>query len=339
MRVLRHDREAVLVFVVMPFVMAIFSSNLRNLAMDLGGVRIRAAVEVDLRDGMKQAVVAALSDAGIDCLEAGPGSESRLRRGEILAIVRDSADGIAISVDPARATLASLLQFRVVNAISAAAGRRVSTGVGSTERRAPNPYDMALPSFTLMFAFFAMTTTSMAFFREQWFETWRRLAAAPIGRFDVIAGKVLMGTSLVTAQFVVVLALGWLVLGIQLGDRPWALFPIIALVGCVAASFGVVVTALSQTSFRVGAVTALLSLVMAATGGALLPIELMPGWMQTLAPLTPHYWAIQGFRSTIVQGGGLAESALPILMLASFAAAALAAGNRRLRLDKLTVNL
>ena len=42
-----------------------------------------------------------------------------------------------------------------------------------------------------------------------------------------------------------------------------------------------------------------------AIGGALVPLSVLPQWAKTIAPLTPTYWAMRGFRSVILDGAGL----------------------------------
>ncbi|MFP3883047.1 MAG: ABC transporter permease [Actinomycetota bacterium] len=49
------------------------------------------------------------------------------------------------------------------------------------------------------------------------------------------------------------------------------------------------------------------SVMLAGLGGAIVPIEAMPHWAETVAPVTPSYWAMEGFRRVILgQGAGVA---------------------------------
>jgi len=56
-------------------------------------------------------------------------------------------------------------------------------------------------------------------------------------------------------------------------------------------------------------------------GGTITPVEFLPGWAQAIAPFTPAYWAMQGFREVTLAPGGLADVAVPLLVLAGFTVA------------------
>ena len=56
-------------------------------------------------------------------------------------------------------------------------------------------------------------------------------------------------------------------------------------------------------------------------GGAVTPIEFLPGWAQAVAPLSPAYWAMRGFRSVTIDGGSWNDVVLPLAVLAGFTAA------------------
>src|SRR5437868_9051419 len=42
------------------------------------------------------------------------------------------------------------------------------------------------------------------------------------------------------------------------------------------------------------------AMVLAGVGGALAPTSALPSWARTLAPATPSYWAMRGFRQVIL---------------------------------------
>jgi ABC-2 type transport system permease protein len=56
-------------------------------------------------------------------------------------------------------------------------------------------------------------------------------------------------------------------------------------------------------------------------GGMMVPISIMPAFMQTLARFTPHNWALQGFQDVIVRGLGVSATLPSLGMLLAFALA------------------
>ena len=65
----------------------------------------------------------------------------------------------------------------------------------------------------------------------------------------------------------------------------------------------------------------LLSLLLAVLRGAMVPLELFSTPMSELAYLTPHAWAIDGFRDLVFQGAGAAAILIQLSVLACYAAA------------------
>jgi ABC-2 type transport system permease protein len=61
-------------------------------------------------------------------------------------------------------------------------------------------------------------------------------------------------------------------------------------------------------------------MVFGGIGGTLTPPVLLPPWARTIAPATPSYWAMRGFRSVILDGGGLSSAWVSIVVLIAFAA-------------------
>jgi ABC-2 type transport system permease protein len=69
---------------------------------------------------------------------------------------------------------------------------------------------------------------------------------------------------------------------------------------------------------QAGALTPL-SLGLAALGGCMVPLEVFSPTMQTIAHVTPHAWAVEGFTKLIRTDAGLSDIALQIVVLIGFA--------------------
>jgi ABC-2 type transport system permease protein len=67
------------------------------------------------------------------------------------------------------------------------------------------------------------------------------------------------------------------------------------------------------------------------------PFNVLPGWARTIAPATPTYWAMRGFRSIILDGRGLGGVTTPIAVLLAMALAFGVVALRRLRFDEAKV--
>ena len=86
-----------------------------------------------------------------------------------------------------------------------------------------------------------------------------------------------------------------------------------------------------RNAAQAGAMGVFLGLVLAALGGAMVPLEVFPPVMNTIAHLLPHAWAIEALTSSITQGAGPADVATSLLVLAGYGATLLAIATVLLR--------
>jgi len=71
-----------------------------------------------------------------------------------------------------------------------------------------------------------------------------------------------------------------------------------------------------------------------AIGGALVPISVLPHWARTIAPGTPTYWVMRGFRSVILDGRGIGAVMAPVAVLGAMTVMFAVVALRRLRFDE-----
>ncbi|MEK8173295.1 ABC transporter permease [Streptomyces sp. M19] len=83
---------------------------------------------------------------------------------------------------------------------------------------------------------------------------------------------------------------------------------------------GMALVALCRTIAQLSVIANILTLVFSGLGGALTPHSALPDWARPLAPGVPSYWAMRGFSTVILDGGGVAEVLLPAGALCAFAA-------------------
>src|SRR5262249_20247662 len=82
-------------------------------------------------------------------------------------------------------------------------------------------YQILVPSYTVMFAFFLVLTVGWLFVSERRQGTVRRLRAAPLSSGEVLLGKLLPCFALSLAQGLFLLAAGKLVFGMRWGPGDW----------------------------------------------------------------------------------------------------------------------
>jgi ABC-2 type transport system permease protein len=167
-------------------------------------------------------------------------------------------------------------------------------------------HEYTVPSYAVMFAFFIVGTIASALLREKEEGTFRRLLASPIRRASIIAGTMLAYMLVVGLQVLVVFGVGSGFFGIRLGDSPLGLLLVTIALAWAATGLGMLVAALARTRSQADGVGVVLALVMAAVGGAVVPIP-EEGFLHVLSRFTPHAHAIEGYLELTTQGASVVD--------------------------------
>jgi len=181
-----------------------------------------------------------------------------------------------------------------------------------------NGSEFAVPGMAVGFAAFGVSYAGFTFFRDHGWGTWDRLRATPATSVDLIVGKVVPTVAVSVVQLGLLFLLGGPLFGLRISGSALALAVVIVVLALSLSAFGMAVTALSRTMQQLNAIGSVGGFAMAMLGGAWVPVASMPGWAQTIAPAMPTYWAMEAFRSVILEGKGLSDIAPNILMLVGF---------------------
>jgi ABC-2 type transport system permease protein len=176
----------------------------------------------------------------------------------------------------------------------------------------PSSAEQNVPGYTIYGVFFITSTISVSLFREKNEGTFRRLQAAPISRAALLSGKLLPYYLINLIQIALMFGVGVVVFHISLGVHPLTLAPISLATAAAATGLGMLIASLGKTQEQVGSLSTVLSIVMSALSGMMVPISVMPAFMQKIAMVIPHYWALTGFQDVIVRGLGM-SAVLPVV--------------------------
>jgi ABC-2 type transport system permease protein len=197
-----------------------------------------------------------------------------------------------------------------------------------------NGAEQAVPGMTVMFASFLVGHVGLAFFREHGWGTWQRVRASSARSVEVMVGKVLASLLLFVAVLGCLLGGGGWLLGLDVRGSLMAFVAVAAAFAVALLGLGLALVAVSRTLAQFSAVANLGGLLLAGLGGALVPLRLLPGWVQTVAPVSPGYWAMRGFTDVALHGRGATAVALPVLVLLLFGGAAGGFAAVRLRFEE-----
>ncbi len=162
--------------------------------------------------------------------------------------------------------------------------------------------------------------------------TLMRLLVAPITARHLLAAKGLacLGATLFTSSALITL-------GITVFDVRPTSYPLLALaLLCGSICFCGIMMALSVIGGTEQAAAGIgwgLSLPLSMLGGGMVPLFLMPEWMQRLANISPMKWTLMAYEGAIWRGFTLNEMLLPCTVLVAIGVVAFTLGARRLRWD------
>ncbi|MDY7092972.1 MAG: ABC transporter permease [Acidobacteriota bacterium] len=186
-------------------------------------------------------------------------------------------------------------------------------------------------------AVFALFTLGDHVMRDLLLESERgtlgRQLVAPLGTGTVVAGKAL-STAAVSCLSLMLLSLAaWWIGGRGVSLPAFALLAgslVLAITGTAATLYG-----LARTPKQGATISSVVYLVMAFASGSFLPLNALPASVQAVAPVTPFYWATQGFQALLLERADVVGVWTNIAVLSVLGAVLLATGStllgRRLR--------
>jgi ABC-2 type transport system permease protein len=179
-------------------------------------------------------------------------------------------------------------------------------------------FDIGASSQLFLFTFLTSLAGGAALIQTRRYGVARRMAASPISMGEIVAGHAggRLVVALVQAGYIVVAS--WLIFGVNWGD-PLASTLVIVLFAAVAAAAGMLVGATFHNDSQASGAGVGLGLGLAALGGSMLPLELFPEGVRTLAHVTPHAWANEAMAELVRRDGNVADVVLEIGVLAAMA--------------------
>jgi ABC-2 type transport system permease protein len=194
-----------------------------------------------------------------------------------------------------------------------------------------------LPAFTVMFVFFVVALAAGSLLTERESGAFRRLLAAPIPHWTIIAGKMLAYMLVVCAQVAVLFSVAHFIFHMPLGTSPLALIAATIAVALAAAALGMLVATIAKTPKQADNIGVLAALIMAGIGGALPtawpPIFRAEGFATTLSRLTPQAHAVEAYFSVMAENATLTQILPQVGILLAMAAVFFFVAARRFKFE------
>jgi ABC-2 type transport system permease protein len=191
-------------------------------------------------------------------------------------------------------------------------------------------FDLGASSQLFLFTFLTALAGGSSLIQTRQLGVARRMLSTSTPTSIVLGGQAAgrVAVALVQAAYIVVAS--WLLFRVDWGD-PLASAAVIVLFCLVAGGAGMLVGATFRNDSQAGGVGVGLGIGLAALGGSMVPMEIFPATVRTVAYVTPHAWANQAMAEIVRRDGGIGDVVLELAVLAGFATALLALATWRLR--------
>ena len=199
---------------------------------------------------------------------------------------------------------------------------------------------LAVPGFTILFAFLTAQATAQSIFSEKKVGSFRRLLAAPVSKAELLTGKLMPNFVVVLVQIVVIFGVSIFLLPLlgldrlTLGNEPLALILASLMIALCSTTLGLLIAAIARTEAQVGGFASVVLWIMAAVGGSFIPNFLLGDFLGTVGKVVPHYWANRAYNDLFVRGLGLADILPELGALLAFTVAFLIIGMWRFSFEK-----
>lgn len=149
----------------------------------------------------------------------------------------------------------------------------------------------------------------------------RRLRLAPVSAGTVVGARVLVSVLVALAQtglFLLVAQLDFF--GLKLTGNWFLVVPLVVCATLAFMSIGLVTGSLAKTEESANGMNQLIILPMSFLGGAFIPLDFAPNWLQDVSKVLPLRYLIVPAKSVLSQGGGIADVLPAMGVLLAFTA-------------------
>ena len=151
----------------------------------------------------------------------------------------------------------------------------------------------------------------------------RRMLASPTSARTIVMGEGLGRFAIALFQGVLIAGVTLVLFGVDWGD-PAATAAVVILFALVGTGAAMLAGSVLENAQQAGSFGVFFGLVLAALGGCMVPLEIFPPTMRTIAHLTPHAWALDAFSKILGRGAGIGGVAPQLGALALYAGVLLA---------------
>lgn len=153
----------------------------------------------------------------------------------------------------------------------------------------------AVAGTAIMMLLFSVVAMGASLLEEKEEGTLKKLLYSPLNPNRILFGKMIYANLISIFQLTVMFIYAKLVFGLDIFHHLPQLVIMIVCTAYACSSFGVLLASFAKTRQQVQGMSTLVVLVMSCIGGSMIPVFIMPEFMQKMSVFSVNYWGIQGF--------------------------------------------
>jgi ABC-2 type transport system permease protein len=211
---------------------------------------------------------------------------------------------------------------------------RVQVVEGLTENQVEyDPRANSSAGQLITWVFIPLFAISALFAYERQQGTLRRLLTTPSSKATFLLGTIAGQVAIALMQMLLLVGFAILVMKLNWGREPLALFIVLLASALAAAAFGTTMGTFIKTEGQASGLSVMFGMVFALMGGCWYPLELFPPAIQNAVKILPTTWAMQGLLDLVLRGGGLMDILPEAGVLLGFAVLFFSVGVWRFRFE------
>ncbi|MFN2124403.1 MAG: ABC transporter permease [Candidatus Promineifilaceae bacterium] len=161
----------------------------------------------------------------------------------------------------------------------------------------------------------------------------QRLLTTNMSMGQILAGHFLAMFILIFIQLSVLILFGQIFLDLPYLGQPLATFLLTVMTALFTAGLGMLIGVAAKSEEQVVVLSLVPMFLLAALGGAWVPMEFTPQSFQRIALLTPLAWVMEGYKDILIRGQGMEAISLNLLVLLLYTAVLLGLAVWRFRVN------
>jgi len=174
------------------------------------------------------------------------------------------------------------------------------------------------PGMMLQFAIAGLLTAAQVIVTERKSRTLQRILTTATKRVHILLGHYLAIFTLIFTQFILLIAFGQFILGVNYLRDPGATILVALSAALCISAMGLLIGVLARSEEQAVTFSLIPMFVLSGLGGAWVPLDVTGETFAKIGHVSPVAWAMDGFKNISIRGLGVESVLLPVAALAGY---------------------